>query len=638
MKYYLYYIILILITSCQNQKKDYLNISNSVAYVGMNKCAACHQTQYDNFINTGMGKSMRPALGMYSSGFFDRVLHDSLLDLYYYPHLLNDSLYVDEYQIHNGDTTHFFSKKIDYIVGSGHHTNSHLFQNNGYLYQAPFTYYTQNSILDFPPGFKNDDNSRFSRKMGIECIACHNAYPDFVLGSENKYTNMPTGIDCERCHGPGELHVENIKNGNLIDTNLYIDYTIVNPADLSNEMQNDLCARCHLQGNAVLKPNKSFFDFLPGMYLKDIMDVYLPRYMNNDNEFIMASHVDRMKLSACYIKSEEKLSCLTCHDPHVSVHQTSDAFFNSRCLNCHIIHDCTDDDNEKLKNNNDCVSCHMVTSNTTDIPHVTITDHKIAIHVQDSISKNTLTHKQFIGLECVNNDSPDDFSLIQAYLQQYERFNPHEFYLDSALIYLNNLDLMSDEGVYVHIYYLFLRGDYDLITVRINEIGIDNLLSNFLIHKDYSNKDAWTSYRIGESFMKQDLLENALLFYQQAVILAPYNLEFRNKYAICLFEQNKIGFAIDEFNFILNEDNSFVSAYGNLGYIYFMNGDILKALENYNYALKLDPYHEKTLINKAELLLFDNKPKEAFICIQKLLHVNPDSEEGLILLNKINEI
>ena len=49
--------------------------------------------------------------------------------------------------------------------------------------------------------------------MGLECIACHNAYPDFVLGSENKYTAIPTGIDCERCHGPGELHVEKIKMG-----------------------------------------------------------------------------------------------------------------------------------------------------------------------------------------------------------------------------------------------------------------------------------------------------------------------------------------------------------------------------------------------------------------------------------------
>ena len=41
-------------------------------------------------------------------------------------------------------------------------------------------------------------------------MTCHNAYPDFVLGSTNKFNKIPKGIDCERCHGPGELHVNSI--------------------------------------------------------------------------------------------------------------------------------------------------------------------------------------------------------------------------------------------------------------------------------------------------------------------------------------------------------------------------------------------------------------------------------------------
>ena len=169
------------------------------------------------------------------------------------------------------------------------------------------------------------------------------------------------------------------KNGNLTDTAKYTDYSIVNPANLSIELQNDLCARCHLQGNAVLQPNKSFFDFLPGMRLSDVMDVYLPRYSNSDNDFIMASHVDRMKLSACYIESKEQLSCVSCHNPHLSVHKVPDNFFNSKCLDCHVSHDCQEEIEYKMDVDNDCVSCHMPKSTTTDIPHVRITDHKIVI-------------------------------------------------------------------------------------------------------------------------------------------------------------------------------------------------------------------------------------------------------------------
>ena len=126
--------------------------------------------------------------------------------------------------------------------------------------------------------------------------------------------------------------------------------------------------------------------------------------------------------------------------------------------------------------------------------------------------------------------------------------------------------------------------------------------------------------------------------YQQAVKLAPYNLEFRNKYGVCLFRQNKFDFAIDEFQFIINEDNSFVTAYTNLGYLSLKLGNKNQALQYYNYALSLDPQHIKTLINKTELLLLDNHKKGAFICVNKLLSIDPNNEEAKTFLNILNEI
>tara|TARA_Y100000994_G_scaffold48514_1_gene38068 strand:+ start:12508 stop:14418 length:1911 start_codon:yes stop_codon:yes gene_type:complete len=626
----------IIFCSCSNKPSTYLNIAESVNYIGMNQCAACHLDKYESFIQTGMGKSMRPALKQHSSSFLSHVLYDSILQLHYDPHWKKDTLFLHEYQIKADDTIHSLKKKIDYIIGSGHHTNSHIFENNGYLYQAPFTYYIQDSILDFPPGFENDKNSRFSRKMGIECIACHNAYPDFVLGSENKYEHIPLGIDCERCHGPGQLHVENIQKHNIIDTSKHIDYSIVNPSNLSPELQNDMCARCHLQGNAVLQDHKSFFDFKPGMYLREVMDVYLPRYEGHVDSFIMASHFDRMKLSSCYIKSDGGLSCLNCHNPHISVKQTDHTFFNQKCLECHANFDCDEELHEKQKNNNNCVQCHMRTSNTIDIPHVKITDHKISTH--HSIDTTKIYNGNFLGLVCVNNDNPTYESIIQAYLQQYERFEPYQYYLDSAQYYLTKIDLETKRGIYTHIYYLFLKNDYDYIIKEVNRIGLDSLLNYYFITKDYSNQDAWSCYRIGEAFFQNDQFVEAEKFYQQSVKLAPYNLEFRNKYGVCLFNQEKLEFAIDEFKFIINEDNNFVSAYTNLGYLSLKLGKRKEALMYYNYALTLDPGHEKTLVNKAQLLLLDNNKKDAFICVDKLLLLNPDSEEAQILLNILNEI
>lgn len=71
-------------------------------------------------------------------------------------------------------------EKISYIVGSGQHTNSHLIDINGYLHQAPITFYTQKGQWDLAPGFEKGQNTRFERKIEMECITCHNGYPEQV--------------------------------------------------------------------------------------------------------------------------------------------------------------------------------------------------------------------------------------------------------------------------------------------------------------------------------------------------------------------------------------------------------------------------------------------------------------------------
>ena len=159
---------------------------------------------------------------------------------------------------------------------------------------------------------------------------------------------------------------------NLVDTSKYIDYSIVNPAKLPVEKQFQICMRCHLQGNTVLADGKSFYDFKPGMDLNEVMTVFTARY-EDDETFIMASHADRLQQSSCFQNSE--MSCITCHDPHHSVRNKTQNYFNNKCFSCHDI--CED---KKNSVNSDCVSCHMPESSSSDIPHVTINDHKIAVH------------------------------------------------------------------------------------------------------------------------------------------------------------------------------------------------------------------------------------------------------------------
>jgi len=333
-------------------KETYAGLSNDVAYTGMNTCKECHQSIYDSFIQTGMGKSFDVASKTKSAASFDKhhLIYDKDLNFWYRPYWEGDILKIMEFRLDGIDTVHKRIETVSYIIGSGQHTNSHMMNTGGFVNQMPATFYTQKGKWDLPPGFENGGNSRFNRLIGLECMSCHNSYPVMTMGSENKYEFIDNGISCERCHGPGETHVKEKREGKVVDIMTGIDYTIVNPAKLPIDLQLDVCQRCHIQGNAIVNEGKSFFDFRPGMRLSEVMNVFMPVYRGRENEHIMASHVERMKLSKCFIKSSEKaeknsenelrpyknaLTCITCHNPHVSVKQTGTDHFNAACKNCH---------------------------------------------------------------------------------------------------------------------------------------------------------------------------------------------------------------------------------------------------------------------------------------------------------------
>ena len=617
----------------------YLNHNDTVKYVGMNVCRECHPLIYDSFIKTGMGLSFDSATRSKSSSILNSrsLVEDKFKNLNYHPYWDNDTLKVKEFRIVNSDTVFERVEKVSFIVGSGHHTNSHMFETNAYVHQIPFTFYTQDTILDFPPGFEDGFNSRFGRKIGLECMSCHNAYPDFVLGSENKYNSIPRGIDCERCHGPGEVHVKYKKAGILIDTAKYIDYSIVNPAKLSPELQMDLCARCHLQGTMVLKPGKSFFDFKPGMKLTEVLDVFMPLFEGGKEDFIMASHTERMKESKCYLGSEDKFNCLSCHNPHVSTKFTEMASYNKVCLDCHIPNknSCTLPEGKRLEEKNGCVGCHMPEGGSRDIPHERNHDHKIAI---PKTAEQLKEKRVFKGLIAVNNHNTDSLTMARGYLQEFETYHADEHYLDSAYSYLNYRENKNNPSHFNAIVnYYFLKKDYPLLMSFVEEKGIQDVLNDYLNEQDYSNYDAWTSYRIGQAYESDANLMIADYFYKNAISLAKYNLEFQNKYGSLLTKMKKIPEAKKVFQFVVSEYPKFASAHVNLGYVFALGGDFSNAELHYKKALALNPDNITGLINYSTLLMNQGKYEDAKKLAVRALAIEADNAQVRLLLLKIDK-
>lgn len=643
----------------------YLNHADSAKYVGMNTCRLCHQDIYNTFIKTGMGRSFEVASRGKSAGDFSSAsFYDRFSDLHYRALWEKDSLLICEYRLAGTDTLHRRTEQVNYIIGSGQHTNSHLQSVNGYVNQMPMTFYTQKKRWDLPPGFENGFNTRFNRKIGLECMSCHNGYPDFVLGSENKYSRLPNGIDCERCHGPGSIHVAQRQNGSRVDTSKYIDYSIVNPAKLPVEAQFDICQRCHLQGNAILKEGKSFFDFRPGQKLSDYISVFLSKYSNADDEFIMASHADRLRQSACFIKSVENLkgrnalkpykdalTCVTCHNPHVSVRETNVEVFNDACRSCHENVSAGDPDGILRKTidahrlrelrkagcglsggkKSDCVKCHMPVSGSVDIPHVTVHDH----YIRKPVSKNEKDKiKTFIGLFSINERSPDDLTRARAYINQYDKFNADPCFLDSAARLLNKKH-DPEKNCYALFQLWFIRQDYKKIIALVNELGEDLCYNRKFNRRSYDNKDAWAAYRIAEAFYNTGDNGVALKWFERAVQLAPYYPEFRNKYASALISGNRLLEAEKQYTLLLDENPAFVPAFTNLGYIRLAQGRRTEALKLYTEGEKLDPDNEPLLLNLAGYYAALGDKIKAKGYLEKVVKKNPANHKAQMALQQL---
>lgn len=625
--------LVILLFSCNSSdtwklysdQKGYLNLNDSVEYMGMHVCKECHFEIYQSFLRTGMGLSFDSATRNKSMAVVgeDSILFDSYKNFYYKPFWKNDALYLKEFQIKDSVEIHSRTERVSWVIGSGQHTNSHFYMSGGYAYQLPFTYYTQDGKFDFPPGFEKGNNSRFSRKIGLECMSCHNGFPEFVMGSENKYTHIPDGIDCERCHGPGEIHVKLKKSGFLIDTAKYIDYSIVNPAKLSPELQIDVCARCHLQGTMVLKPGKSFYDYKPGMRLTDVMDIFMPVFDGGKEDFIMASHFERLSQSECYIHSNKKFSCNNCHNPHISVKETNKERYKKVCQDCHQqkTRNCSLSEDERNKQDNNCYVCHMRESTSRDIPHVRIHDHKITIPpTNEQLEENRV----FKGMAVINEATPDSLTMARGYLLEYESYHPDQNYLDSANKYLQ-LKYPSDTNYYINtlINMYFLQKDYVSIITFVEKMGVRDLITEYLDTQDYSNYDGWTSYRIGQAFETSGLLIVANSYYENAVKLAPYNLEFQTNYGGLLVSMDKLIQAKKVFEFIILEDPNYTSAYVNLGFIHLNQREIEKAEKMFNTALKLDPDNIQALINLATIYLYKSDYNKTAYVIDRIKQIEP---------------
>lgn len=593
-------------TPQEDEVVEFPNHQEDVTYVGKAVCGSCHADKLGTYVHTGMGQSFNRASKEKSAAvLFGKRVHDPNSNLSYEAKWSGMLLTVEEYI----GTKQVASQPISYIIGSGQHTNSHIINRNGLLFQAPLTYYVQDSSWDLPPGFELS-NSRFNRQLGEECIACHNSMPEMDGNSKFRFLTVGNGIDCERCHGPGELHVAQFSKPSP-DTALGMR-SIVNPKHLSWERQIDVCQRCHLQGNTILKRGKRFTDFKPGMKLSDVFEIYLPEYQTDGTHFDMANHAARFQQSKCFIQSNSNqaltsgkltFSCITCHNPHVSVEHTLTSKFNSACYSCHQTEGCKEDAAERHTRDDNCVSCHMPVKGSRDIPHVTIHDHKIQIP-QETIEENAEPSTKLV---CINNPDPDEATESLAYLTYWEKFDKNPVYLKEA-----KKRIGVNSALRIRIYLAYLQEDW---------LGIEEMSGKITPE---TTEDYWTSFQVAKAHVELNQTQQALPWFKRSHELEPYHLEVNVQYAAALFKLDQLNEAKLMLESVIRFNPYHKQGLNNLSVILLREQNYVEALAHLKQCTKLYPNYLEGYENLADAYMRLGRTKELRITLTRILQLDPD--------------
>jgi predicted CXXCH cytochrome family protein len=366
--------------------------SSAGGYADPALCAQCHAEIAKSFRSTGMGRSFYrlpadvPAADLTTSQPFYHTASDN----YFLMIKRGGEYFQRRWRIGlDGKETDVDERRADYVLGSGNHSRTYLhLTSRNTLQQLPLGWYAEKGgYWGMNPGYDRPDFPGATRLAGYQCMFCHNAYPKIPGGhqeerAEAQYlTPLPVGIDCQRCHGPGQRHIAAAGKPGV--TREEIRAAIVNPKRLSPQREMEVCLQCHLETtilplpHSVQRQNRGPFSYVPGQPLVDFR-LSFDRASGPGDRLEVAHAGYRLLESQCYLKSQGRLRCTTCHDPHQAQQgEAAAAHYNGICLTCHQTALRQSIAAGAHTADSACVTCHMPKRRTDEAVHIVMTDHYI---------------------------------------------------------------------------------------------------------------------------------------------------------------------------------------------------------------------------------------------------------------------
>ncbi len=225
----------------------YKNTRPGVKYLGDSACIGCHSEIAQTYRNHPMGRSLYPIGSAPRTAGHEpgsRPLFVAQGFEYSVENRNGHVIHKETRRDASGRVIAQTEGEVRFVVGSGRMGIAHLIERDGFLFQSPITWYARDRRWDLPPGYEKS-NRHFDLPIQSVCLYCHANRSEPVEGTVNRYRPpffAGHAIGCERCHGPGELHVAHPE---VVDGR---DLTIVNPAALEPALRDAVCQQCHLNG------------------------------------------------------------------------------------------------------------------------------------------------------------------------------------------------------------------------------------------------------------------------------------------------------------------------------------------------------------------------------------------------------
>jgi len=281
------------------------------SYVGEERCAGCHRTQYEAVMASRHATTFARArelgsfplpTGALADPTNPEVAHDLRRE--------GDSLIVE-----TRVNQRLLRAIVDYAFGSRDHFTTFVgHDERGRSIMVRMSYFqsprgTGWDIATGLPARPADEEEYLGKKManrdGVRrCLNCHTTNQYSVVHDVGPEA-ADHSVGCETCHGPGGHHVAAVAAE-------FVDLAIAAAPQASASAIDSICAKCH------------------GAEQPEGVD--LPR---TDPVWLRFQSLT-LGWSRCYTESGGKLGCVTCHDPHRNA-ETVPANNDAKCLGCHAV-------------------------------------------------------------------------------------------------------------------------------------------------------------------------------------------------------------------------------------------------------------------------------------------------------------